>query len=248
MLKRRSSQALVPLLFLAALGCDGGAAPSVPSGGTGSAPRTASASATPPSSAGAATAGATASAPQAAAGVSASAAASPAASASVDLSKAPELVGADGKTLPQTKDQPSLDSPAFKQRLDLLWRAIVADDPALAEPAFFPVEAYELVKDIEKPRADWKSRLLKNFHRDIKRRHKELGPEPQALELVGVEVDPARVKWMEPGKEGNKLGYYRVTRNKLRYKDPSGAEKKLELTSLISWRGEWFVVHLDGFK
>lgn len=245
MLKRRSSQAWLSLLFLAALGCDGGATPSVPSSGAGGSARSAS-----PSAASTASASAVGSVAGAApiASASASASAPSPASASVDLAKTPELVGPDGKTLPQTKDEPSLDSPAFKQRLALLWRAIVADDASLAEPAFFPVEAYELVKDIEKPRADWKSRLLKNFHRDIKRRHEELGPEPQALELVGIEVDPARVKWMEPGKEGNKVGYYRVTRNKLRYKDPSGAEKKLELTSLISWRGEWFIVHLDGFK
>jgi hypothetical protein len=53
---------------------------------------------------------------------------------------------------------------------------------------------------------------------------------------------------MDPGKEGNKLGYYRVTRSKLRYLDAGGTEHTLGLTSLISWRGEWFVVHLDGFK
>lgn len=242
MLKRRSTQALGSvLLLLAASSCDGGAAPSVPSGGV---PSGASASA----HASAAPATASAAASPAASASASSAVATPSASASIDLSKAPELVGPDGKTLPQTKDEPSLDSPAFKRRLELVWRAIVANDATLAEPAFFPVEAYEVVKDIEKPRADWKSRLIKNFHRDVKGYHKELGPEPQALELVGLEIDPARVKWIEPGKEGNKVGYYRVTRGKLRFKDPSGAEKKLELTSLISWRGEWFIVHLHGFK
>jgi len=27
-----------------------------------------------------------------------------------------------------------------------------------------------------------------------------------------------------------------------------GKERSLEVTSLISWRGEWYVVHLTGFK
>jgi hypothetical protein len=27
-----------------------------------------------------------------------------------------------------------------------------------------------------------------------------------------------------------------------------GKERTLEVTSLISWRGAWYVVHLSGFK
>ena len=52
---------------------------------------------------------------------------------------------------------------------------------------------------------------------------------------------------MKPGREGNKVGYHRVLRSKLRFKLASGKERTLELTSLISWRGEWYVVHLSGF-
>ena len=52
---------------------------------------------------------------------------------------------------------------------------------------------------------------------------------------------------MKPGREGNKVGYYRVLRSKLRFTLASGKEKSFELTSLISWRGEWYVVHLNNF-
>ncbi len=168
--------------------------------------------------------------------------------AALDLTKMPELLGEDGKTLPQTEDKPSVESPAFKKRMNLVWDAIVANDASLAEQSFFPKQAYELVKDIEKPGADWKARLLKLFARDVSTYHKQLGSEPKALTFLGVEIDEKRVKWIDRGKEGNKIGYHRVTRNKLRYRDPSGAERTLELTSMISWRGEWFVVHLNGFK
>jgi hypothetical protein len=166
----------------------------------------------------------------------------------VDPLETPKLVGEDGKTLLQTKDRPSTDSPAFKRRIDLLWQAIVANDPTLAAPTFFPDVAYELVKDIEKPKADWTHRLMKAFARDIGEYHKQLGPEPKAATFVALDVEEPRVKWIDPGKEGNKVGYYRVTRSLIRYRDAGGVEKKLELTSLISWRGEWFVVHLHGFK
>ncbi len=167
---------------------------------------------------------------------------------SVDLASAPALLGPDGKPLKQTEDRPKADSPAFQARMALLWKAIVSDDPSVAEGAFFPVVAYEQVKDIENPASDWKNRLLKAFGRNVHGYHEKLGREPAKAVLLGVDVDDGRVKWMAPGKEGNKVGYHRVTRSRIRYKDAGGAEKKLELTSLISWRGEWFVVHLDGFK
>jgi len=166
----------------------------------------------------------------------------------VDLLATPKLHDADGKTLLQTKDRPSTESAAFEKRMDLLWQAIVVNDAKIAEPTFFPSVAYEIVKDIDKPRVDWTHRLMKAFARDIGKYHKELGAEPKAATLIAVEIDDGKVKWVEPGKEGNKLGYYRVTRSGIRYRDAAGAEKRLELTSLISWRGEWFVVHLHGFK
>ena len=53
---------------------------------------------------------------------------------------------------------------------------------------------------------------------------------------------------MKPGKEGNRLGYFRVLRSRLRFRLASGKERSFELTSLISWRGEWYVVHLHGFQ
>ncbi len=176
-----------------------------------------------------------------------SASAAPAAGP-IDLTQAPQLLDADGKPLPQTSDRPSVDSPAFRERLALVFRAIVADDPAIAEPAFFPQVAYEQVKDIKNPGADWKSRLLKAFGRNIHAYHAELGSDPARCKLLGVEVDESRVKVMERGKEGNKLPYHRVTRSKIRWADAASKEHTFELTSLISWRGEWFVVHLHGFK
>jgi hypothetical protein len=159
----------------------------------------------------------------------------------------PSLFGADGKLLPQTEDEPKSDSPLFVRRLDLLFAAIVKGDAEIARPFFFPVEAYEVVKGIEKPAADWKARLWALFVRDVKRYHDALGPDPDKAKLVGFEPS-ANAKWMKPGAEGNLIGYHRMTRNKLLVTAADGKQHKLEITSLISWRGEWYVVHLNGFK
>ena len=68
------------------------------------------------------------------------------------------------------------------------------------------------------------------------------------MKFAGIEIPEQQVKFMKPGSEGNSIGYYRVLRSRLRLKKPDESEVGLEITSLISWRGQWYVVHLHGFK
>jgi hypothetical protein len=160
----------------------------------------------------------------------------------------PPLTDASGHPLPQTDDAPSLDSPSYKARLALLWRAIVEDAPEIANDAFFPVIAYTQVKAIPNPPADWNARLMTAFRRDIHAFHGKLGPDPTKATFVSLDVPTEKSRWMKPGSEGNKLGYYRVLKSTLRFRRGDGSEGSLEVLSMISWRGEWFVVHLAGFK
>ncbi len=158
------------------------------------------------------------------------------------------LLGPDGKALPQTEDRPRADSAALAQKLELLAEAIVKDDPAIALPAFFPVVAYEQVKDIAKPARDWKLRLVAAFERNIHEYHRAIGANVQVLKVTGLEIPEAGVRWMKPGSEGNRVGYFRVLRSKLRLETDQGKSLAFEITSLISWRGEWYIVHLKGFE
>lgn len=158
-----------------------------------------------------------------------------------------ELFDADGKILPQTKDEPSTEDPRFKKNVALLWEAIVKNEPDLAKGFFFPVEAYEQVKAIKEPAKDWKYRLYKNFKRDIKQYHGQLGKNRDEAKFLRLDVR-RKPEWMKVGREGNLIGYYRVTRSLLFYEDHKGRERQLDLTSMISWRGQWFVVHLHGYE
>lgn len=160
----------------------------------------------------------------------------------------PRLRDEAGKPLAQTEDDPQLDSPVFKHHLRLLAQAILRDDPELARATFFPVEAYQQVKDIPKPERDWEYRLWKNFKRDVHDYHRRLGSGARFATLVELEPNPRSKSWMKPGSEGNKLGYFRMTHPRLVFKTLGGKTLKLDLTSLISWRGEWYIVHLNGFK
>ncbi len=159
----------------------------------------------------------------------------------------PALVDGEGKLLPQSEDQPAGDSPLFRRHLEQLVAAIAADDPERARAAFFPVKAYEAVKNIKQPAKDWEQRLFRAFAKAVHEYHKKLGERAAGTKLARLEL-PKKITWMKPGSEGNGIGYWRAVRSHLFVTDGAGRERDLELTSLISWRGEWYVVHLHGFK
>jgi hypothetical protein len=170
-----------------------------------------------------------------------------AAAATSDAEAAPDAPPVDPGTLPQTRDRPRSSDPAYQARMRTLWEAIVTDDPDHATPSFFPVSAYKQVKAIPSPETDWKRRLVAAFARDIHRLHQQLGRRAADATLVELEVASERARWVEPGEESNKVGYWRVYGSKLRYQVGDTAAA-FDVSSLISWRGEWYIVHLSGFK
>ena len=154
----------------------------------------------------------------------------------------------DPPLLPQTRDRPEASGAAFEGRVSALWDAIVADDPPRALPFFFPLGAYRQVKDVADPAADWNRRLVAAYSRDIHALHARLGDGGSgSAKLVGLDVPQERARWVEPGQEYNKIGYYRVFGSRLHY-TMDGEPHVIEVKSLISWRGEWYVVHLSAIK
>jgi hypothetical protein len=153
----------------------------------------------------------------------------------------------DQASLPQTHDEPTASGSAFAARVQALWDGIVADDPDRAMAFFFPLGAYRQVKDVPDPAADWKRRLVAAYAHDIHALHARLGDDAASAKLVGLDVPQARARWVDPGEEYNKIGYYRVFGSRLRY-DVGGTSGSFEVKSLISWRGEWYVVHLSAIR
>lgn len=150
----------------------------------------------------------------------------------------------DPGALPQTDALPGDDrDPQFVAGTQALWRAIVQDNPALAKPFFFPLSAYLQVKDIPNPAQDYQDRLMASYGLDIRAAHDQLGPGAAEAKLVGVAVPKAQAEWIQPGVEYNKGSYYRVYGTRLTYEE-NGHTASFGIFSLISWRGEWYVVHL----
>jgi hypothetical protein len=152
--------------------------------------------------------------------------------------------------LPQTHARPDPAGPSgapFEARVRALFEGIAQDDVARAMPFFFPLPAYAQVKAIANPAADWKARLVAHYARDIHALHAKLGPNAARARFVAADVPMDRARWVDPGEEYNRIGYFRVYGTKLRG-EIDGAPVSIDVTSLISWRGEWFVVHLTGVK
>jgi hypothetical protein len=148
----------------------------------------------------------------------------------------------DPGTLPQTKTMPTDTDPQFTAGVNALWQGIVDDNPQEALPFFFPKSAYLQVKALSDAGADYQNRLIGFYDLDIHAAHRLLGSGAKDAKLVGVSVPAKAAEWILPGEETNKLSYYRVYGSRLTYTE-GGKTKSFGLFSLISWRGEWYVVH-----
>lgn len=148
--------------------------------------------------------------------------------------------------LPQTMVLPSASSQIFQGEMTDLWTAIVTGNPSVALQSFFPLTAYRQVKAISDPTADWNSRLAGDYVLDIKAAHDYLGADAGQAHLVETIVaSPRYAAWIVPGVCYNKVGYWHVPGSRLVYR-VRGQLRSIGIASLISWRGQWYVVHLGA--
>ncbi|MEI8000044.1 MAG: hypothetical protein WCI50_01715 [Actinomycetes bacterium] len=153
----------------------------------------------------------------------------------------------DPQFLPQTDATPNPSSAKFQANVAALWQAIATDDPDLAMGFFFPLGAYRQVKGISDPDGDWKNRLVAQYVADIHALHARLGDQAATAQYVGIDVPDGSARWVLPGEEYNKGSYWRVYDAMLRY-TAGGRAGAFDVKSMISWRGEWYVVHLIAVK
>jgi len=101
------------------------------------------------------------------------------------------------------------------------------------------------VKQIRDAAADYRDRLLANYRADIHAAHAFLGPGARSARLLAVRV-PKEWAWIPPGYCYNRVGYWHAPGSRLVYRE-GGRVRSFGIFSLISWRGEWYVVHLAAY-
>lgn len=139
---------------------------------------------------------------------------------------------------------PPLESEELTLRAKKLLDAIVQDDPAIGESFWFPKEPFIPLKDVKGPDKYWNN-LHATYGRDIHALHRKRKSWEGAT-FVSFKMG-STPKWVPPGDEANKIGYYRSFRGKLTYRiDEKNAT--IEVHTIISWQGEWFITHLSKFK
>jgi hypothetical protein len=153
----------------------------------------------------------------------------------------------DPGLLPQTLTRPSTADPAFVARIQVLWQAVVDGQPGDALSAFFPLNAYLQVKAVADPANDWRTRLVANFDQDIDALHTVLSSAAGPATFVGISVPTSTAVLVRPGVEFNRLTYWRVYNSRVEYR-AAGVVKSFVIASMISWRGQWYVVHLSSIR
>jgi hypothetical protein len=148
----------------------------------------------------------------------------------------------DAGSLPQTSVMPRTDDTAFGNAVHDIWLAVTTGDPGYALPAFFPEKAYEQVKAIGNPEADWQGRLWYDFTLDLAAAHKLV---PSDATLVKVIVPAQYARWIGAGACYNNVGYWNVPGARVVYRS-GGATRSFGIASFISWRGDWYLVHLGA--
>jgi hypothetical protein len=145
----------------------------------------------------------------------------------------------------QTRARPPVSSHDFRAEMTDLWAAIASGRPALGLPAFFPLVAYEQVKAIADPAADWRNRLVAEYKQDVLAAHALLGRTARHASLLRVVIPESAADWIDPGVCDNGVGYWHVANSRLVYR-AGGQVRSVGISTLISWRGRWYVVHLGG--
>jgi hypothetical protein len=148
-------------------------------------------------------------------------------------------------TLPQTGTFPTTTSQLFTANMVALWNGIVTDSVQVAIPAFFPESAYVQLKTVPSARDDFTERLVADYGLDIGAAHALLGPNAASAQFVGVDVDSAYGHWINSGVCYNDVGYFEVPNSRVVY-TVNGQTHSFGIASMISWRGEWYVVHLGA--
>ena len=154
------------------------------------------------------------------------------------LPVAPASAGA----LPQTNVFPKTTGTAFGNAVHDIWLAVSTGDPDYARPAFFPVAAYKQVKAIADPESDWQNRLWGDFKLDLAAAHKLVG---KNAKLVKVVTPTQYAQWIPAGGCYNSIGYWHLPGSRLVYRT-GGVTHSFGLASFISWRGDWYLVHLGA--
>lgn len=145
---------------------------------------------------------------------------------------------------PENRELPPLTSEDLTLRAGQLFDAIVHGEPETADAFFFPREPFIPLKDVKDP-GRYHDGLVRAYHQDVRALHAQRKAWEKAR-FVSFELG-SRPRWVRPGEEWNKIGYFRTFNGKLRY-EADGRTRAIDVHTIISWQGKWYVTHLTAVR
>jgi hypothetical protein len=143
--------------------------------------------------------------------------------------------------------KPSASDPALAARLANLFDAIKTGNDAEAIRSFLPVNAYVAIKQGGGNASDWQYRLIDHdFLPQLARIRASLGHGLAQAIYMGYSVPQATAHICPVGREENKAPYWQVYYTRLLFK-MNGVFTSITINTMISWRGQWYPVHMIGF-
>jgi hypothetical protein len=142
--------------------------------------------------------------------------------------------------MPDNAVPPPADHRDLDQRAAALFEAVVKDDPALGESFWFPKAPFIPLKDPPDPDLYWE-KLHRAYADDIHSAHGSRASwDGATFDHFEIGSSP---RWMNPGDEHNRIGYYRSQGGTIVYRigEENGA---LAVDTIITWQGQWFVTHM----
>ena len=146
------------------------------------------------------------------------------------------------KSVAPVVPQPDSSLAALTKRLTPLWSAVSTGHLAVANGLFYPETAYVALKvgRISQPQTDWLHRLWAYYELDLSAYQHFVGA-GSSFKLL--RVAPGAVSYIARGVCENNSGYWHLANLRLVFSGKNGL-RSFAVASLISWNGEWFIVHL----
>jgi hypothetical protein len=136
---------------------------------------------------------------------------------------------------------PAPESEELSARMRHLLEAVAQNNPALANDALFPRDAFIQTRDAPDPQKAWDKRLEGAFRRSVERSHKRTKG-IEGAKFTGFQLGHA-VMQGAPKKHEWKRPLWRVKHSKLTF-TLEGKPRHLEIAEMTAWRGAWYVTRL----
>jgi len=150
-------------------------------------------------------------------------------------------------SLKQNMSKPPLHDPALDRRMASFFAGLRDYNNAEADKAFLPVPYYVVIKQGGGNEADWNNRLITHYHQQLAELRARFRSVLPGAVYNGYRVKSATAHSVRVGAEQNKAPYWQVYTTTMAFKDRSGQPHSFVINTMISFRGAWYVVHVNGY-